>query len=75
MNANRRKRLREILRKLEEAQSEIESVRDDEDEARDNMPESLQESDRYTFSAEASDAMDNAVGNVSEAISAIEEIM
>ena len=75
MNANRRKRLREILRKLEEARSEIESVRDDEDEARDKIPESLQESDRYTSSAEASEAMDDEAGDISEAISTIEEIM
>jgi uncharacterized membrane protein len=75
MNTNRRKRLREVLRKLDYARSEIESVREEEDEARDNIPEGLQESDRYTDSEEASEAMDVAIDNIGEAISAIEDVV
>ena len=48
---------------------------DEEDEARDNMPESLQESDRYTQSEEASEALCSAINSLAEASSALEEVV
>lgn len=75
MNANRRKRIRESIQKIEDIRSEIEAVMDEEDEARDNMPESLHESDRYTQSEEASEALDAAINSLAEASSALEEVV
>lgn len=46
MNAERRKRLSAALEQLEAAKSEIEEIQQEEQEAYDNMPEGLQESER-----------------------------
>lgn len=46
MNKQRRKELEEAVRLLEEAYSTIESILEQEQEAFDNMPEGLQESER-----------------------------
>ncbi len=75
MNETRRKKLRSIVHQLENVQGDIENVLDEEDEARENMPESLQETDRYTTSEEASEAMDMSIDSIGEAISAIEDII
>ena len=68
MNAVRRKRIDEIINQLEELRSELEYVMDEETEARDNMPENLQYTDRYQ-------AMDEACDNLDSALSSIEEAM
>lgn len=46
MNKQRRKELAEIINLIEEARERLEAVRDDEQEAFDNMPESFQYSER-----------------------------
>ena len=46
MNKARRKQLSEIQEKLAELKDMIETVLDEEQEAYDNLPESLQESER-----------------------------
>lgn len=73
MNKARRKSIDEIIAKFEEAkailldlQSDIEMVRDDEQEAFDNLPCSIQESER-------GEVMETAIENLEEAISQIED--
>ena len=46
MNRIRRKELAEIISLIEEARERLEAVRDDEQEAFDNLPESIQYSER-----------------------------
>jgi hypothetical protein len=46
MNAQRRRQIKRIRTNLIEIQEQIESVRDDEQEAFDSMPEPLQMSER-----------------------------
>lgn len=75
MNIKRRKRLREILTTITDVSSEIETLRDEEDEARDNMPESFQDTDRYSESEEASDAMDSAIDSLNDAATSIEAVL
>lgn len=75
MNENRRKRLRSIIGNLEAARTGIETIRDEEDEARDNMPENFLESDRYTDSEAASESMDSAIDSIDEAVSKLEEVV
>lgn len=74
MNAKRRQSLFAASRLLDEAKSILETTLDEEDEARDNTPESLQETDRYYESEEASEAMSNAIDSIDEAVSALDEI-
>ena len=73
MNPNRRKRLLGLLKEVEEIRSQVETIRDEEDEARDNMPENLQGSDRFVNSEESSEALSTAEDYLNDAASAIEE--
>ncbi|WLJ71177.1 hypothetical protein [Sphingomonas phage Carli] len=67
MNNARRKDIAAIIARLQAVQSEFESIRDDlqsvgeaEREAYDNMPESLQQSERGEASSAAADTLENA---------------
>ena len=53
MNKIRRKALQEIFDKLSALSDELESIKEEEDESRENMPESLQGSERYEQSESA----------------------
>ena len=68
MNKQRRKEIEKIVDKLESRQADLAWVLGDEQEAYDNTPESLQESDRYTESEEAISAMEDADSSIQEAI-------
>lgn len=68
MNKIRRKQINEIIDALEIAMSSIESVRDDEQEYLDNIPENLQGSDRYSIAEDAVDNLDNAYDSIQEVI-------
>lgn len=71
MNAKRRKALAAIITRLEELDSmreeireQLAAVRDEEQEALENMPESLQESDRGQQMQEYIDTMENVTGEL-----------
>lgn len=68
MNNKRRKKIEEIVSQLMDLQSEIESLRDEEQEVVDNMPENLQGSERY-------EAAENAAGNLDNACCSMEELI
>jgi len=75
MNKLRRKSLQEIFDKLSDLREEIESIKDEEDESRENMPENLQGSERYEQSETASYNMDEAMEYISSACDSIESAM
>lgn len=69
MNKQRRNKLSEAITHLDSALQIISDVRDDEQDALDNIPENLQTSDRYLEMEEAVDTMDETIdeiGNISE---------
>lgn len=75
MNNARRKQLRTILERLNECLGELETVRDEEQEAFDNMPEGLQASEKgeraSTAISELDDAfayLENVTGHIETAI-------
>ena len=72
MNKARRKALDEVISKIEEAKELMENLQAEEEEYRDNMPESLQGSERYEAADAAVDNMSSAVDALDEAISSIE---
>lgn len=79
MNSNRRKSLRALSDKLAElrgaiddAKSELESLRDEETDYRDNMPDSLREGDKGQAADTACDALDSAVDSLDTIISELE---
>jgi len=75
MNKARRKELSEAAEMLRNAYSIIESCKDDEEDAYDNLPESFQDGERGEEMQEYIDAMDEAMEQIDEAANAIEEII
>lgn len=72
MNATRRKQLEKIADKIDELNAELESLRDDEQNAYDNMPESLQDSERGERMTTIIDYLDDATSSLSDTIDYIE---
>lgn len=73
MNKIRRKELAKIVAKLEtlealrsEIQEELEAIMEEEQEALDNMPESLQDSEKGQQMQEYLDAMESALDDLEE---------
>jgi hypothetical protein len=71
MNKIRRKNLQAIIDQLEELKGSLEDLQTEE-EYRDNIPENMQESERYEKADEACDNLSSAVDSLEEAISSIE---
>ena len=64
MNNDRRKRIEKVQETLAELLAEIEALRDEEQEALENLPESLQETERGERMQTAADALDDAYTNL-----------
>ena len=73
MNKDRRTRLRAARKQLSDARDDIKIVNDEEDDARDTMPESLQGTERYESSEEASEHLEDAMDFIDKAIKLIQE--
>ena len=74
MNKSRRATLTMIANAMEELKSRLETVRDEEQDAFDNMPESLQESERGEAMQEAIDNMEYAMDSLEEAVDYLNEV-
>lgn len=72
MNKNRRDELEKALSLLNEASDIVESVQMDEQDALDNLPESLSESEKYSKMEDAVDFLSDAADSINEAIDYIE---
>lgn len=75
MNNERRKQLRELIKKVEILKGELERIESDEEFAYDNMPENLQSTLNGTNSEEAIEKMNEAIEYIDDAIGCIEEII
>lgn len=75
MNKQRRKWLEDTIAKLEENKSEIESIEQEEREAYDNLPESIQESERGESMLENADELEQAASDLDDLISNLNEIL
>jgi len=74
MNKQRRKELARASELIAEAQNIIESVKDEEQEAHDNLPESIQYGEKGQQMEEYIDMLDEAYGQCDDIISVIDEI-
>ena len=72
MNRTRRRSLQSIIDQLVELKGSLEDIQTEEEEYRDNIPENMQESERYERADEACDNLSDAVENLEEVISSIE---
>ena len=74
MNNARRKKIRTIAEQLGEIMTELEMLKDEEEEYLNNIPENLQSSERYELAENAIDNIDSACDKLDEAIISIEEV-
>ena len=75
MNKERRKRIEAIMDALSQAYGEIEEIRDEEEDAYDNLPENFQEGSRGDAMQDAIDNMETALAAVEEAKDTLEEVI
>lgn len=75
MNKQRRKEIEKISDQLMELQAALTDLRGEEEEAYENLPESIQYSERGDAMQEAMDAMDNADGSIQEAIDYLMDLL
>ena len=75
MNKDRRKRLEGIYEKLIEIYEELDAIIDEEQEAYDNMPESLQDSEKGERMYEGIDSLESARDDINNAATTIEEVI
>ena len=74
MNNQRRKRIEEIAEQLDALHDELYDLVHEEDEARENMPESFQGTERYEASEEASNSLEAAADLINDALEELSAI-
>ena len=72
MNKNRRNAISDIYDKLIDIQSNLECIRDEEQEAFDNLPESIQYSERGERMEEYISSIEEALDNVGYAVESLD---
>lgn len=74
MNKTRKTRIQKIITQLNGCSDDLEDVKFDEDFARDSIPENLQGGDTYCTSEDCSDKIEDAISDIRQAVSTLEEI-
>lgn len=75
MNKQRRKWLEDIIGKLEEQKDELCNLQQEEQEAYDNMPENLQESERGQAAGECASDLETEYDTLEDVITNLQEIL
>jgi hypothetical protein len=75
MNNERRKRIRSLIEKLSFDKELLEMISNEEEEAFDNMPEGIQESQMGENSQEAIELLGDALNSLDECIDSLDNIM
>lgn len=75
VNKRRANKIYKIKNELIVAKSSLEFILDEEQEAYDNYPESLQGTDRYERMESSIEFLENATDSINEAIDALDEIV
>ena len=73
MNNTRRKLIQGIIDKLEDLREDIEALKDEEQEAFDNLPEGIQASERGEAMEHAAYSLEEAYDNMDSVIDALTE--
>ena len=73
MNKTRRKQIDDVIAGLQELQETVETIMNDEEEYRDNIPENLQGSERYEAAESACDYLQEAYDGIDTVVSTLEE--
>lgn len=75
MNKERRKEIKSLMTRLEELKDEIDSVRQDEADYMDAIPENLMYSAVYMKAEDAVNNLDNAIACIEEAMESLDTAM
>jgi len=75
MNKQRRKWLEDVIAKIEEAQSEVQNIAEEERESFDNMPEGLQEGERGQQISENADDLEGVDSDFDSILETLNEIL
>jgi len=75
MNNQRRKEIEAVLNELADLRSRVETLQNEEQDAFDNMPEGLQQSERGQASENAANALDNALSAFDDIDSSLNEAL
>lgn len=75
MNAKQRREIEKLVESLDEIKCAIEEMQETEQDKLDNMPESLQESERGDAMQAAIDNLESASSSLEEAIDYLNEIV
>ena len=75
MNKQRRKRIEKVIEKIGEIKTEIEEIREEEQDAFDNLPESFQYSEKGETMEQHIDNLDNAEGAAGEVEDYLNEVI
>ena len=75
MNNDRRARIQALINKLEDIKEDIDSIKEEEQEYYDNMPESIQAGERGDKAQEAIDNLDYAYSQIDEVREYLEEAL
>lgn len=75
MNKQRRKMIADVVERLEATKSDLEMIRDEEQEAFDNMPEGLQGSERGEAMEEGIYQIEEAMDGLDSALNSLQEVM
>lgn len=74
MNKKRRKEIENLLESISETKAKLQDLLDEEQQAFDNMPESIQESERGEEMQEIIEYMEAAIDSLEEATESLTEI-
>lgn len=75
MNKDRRKRLEALSDKLAEVIHEISCIKDEENEAYDNLPESLQDGEKGSTMSENVDELETIESDLESSLDSINELI
>lgn len=74
MNADRRKRLTAIQSQLESLHADVLQIHEEEQEAKDNMPESMQAGEKGDLADAAIDGLQEVMDSIDDAVNKITEV-
>ena len=73
MNKQRRKHIEEVTGKIRDLLSDLEILKDEEEEYKDNIPENLQGTERYERAEECVYGLQEAIDDIERALENIDE--
>lgn len=74
MNKDRRKRIEAQRDKLDEIRAELETIRDEEQDYYDNMPESIQSGTKGQAAEASVEVLDDAISSIQEAMDHLDNV-